>query len=362
MTLRSQIESALADAGAKNLVVAVSGGNDSVVLLHLLCSLREELSLKLTVAHFDHRLRAESEAESDFVRDLAEALECDVQVGVADKVPSANIEAWAREQRYRFLESVRDGTGADFICTAHHRDDQAETLLFRILSGRLSTRGYGIASADPVRHLLRPLLGASRDQLEEYAGEHALRFCTDSSNFDRTRTRNRIRAELIPRLEQDFNPGLKATLGELSHRLADDENLLWKEAEELVRTLYQTGWSHERFCAAPPALRWRSLGVLAKRTGLTGSRDAGYGKLKLLEERILRAGGERFELDLGGAVRAQYSTRNGVNFKSIQQIAPLDVESPAADQPSMIVGSIDTRESELRYSSGKSLIPKSLLP
>lgn len=192
------------------IVVAVSGGVDSMVLLTLLARLPGR-PYPLTVAHYNHQLRAESAAEAALVQAYAADLGVPVQTGswpVAAH-PATGVEAAARQARYAFLHRVAQGVGATVIMTAHHADDQAETVLFRLARSGASAAMSGIAPArlsHGVR-LLRPLLPLSKAELRAYAESQQVPSMEDASNADQHFSRNHLRAAVIPALKQE-NPGL----------------------------------------------------------------------------------------------------------------------------------------------------------
>ena len=197
-----------------SVLVAVSGGADSVALLRGLAGLKVGGEGKLVVGHFNHRLRGEeSDGDEQFVARLAEelglGLECGrLEAGDIDACPDG-IEEAARRQRYRFLTETAERVGARYVACAHTADDQVETVLHRIL------RGTGIAGLagiprcrrlSPAVTLIRPLLEVRRAELVDYLASLGQSYREDSSNLDRRFTRNRIRHDLLPQLAKDFNP------------------------------------------------------------------------------------------------------------------------------------------------------------
>ncbi len=193
------------------VVAAVSGGADSVALLRLLAGLRDQAPRQIVVAHFDHRLRAESGDDARFVADLARRSELPFEQGQADVAALAEeqgdgVEAAARKARYAFLERVADSHRANFIATGHTADDQAETVLHRILRG---TGVAGLRGIHEIRslfgrqdiYLVRPLLTIRHDEAIAMLREMGQPFCEDPSNLDPRFTRNRIRHQLLPLLD-----------------------------------------------------------------------------------------------------------------------------------------------------------------
>jgi len=198
-------------APGNRVIVAVSGGSDSVALLRLLSLVREAHGLELICAHFNHRLRgAESDADEAFVRTLADSLNIPCEAGSGDVLAYAgahhlSCEEAARELRLRFLRNVAMERGADRIATGHTRDDQVETVLFRLLKGTGMRGMAGIAPRSGM--FIRPLLGWSKKQLQAWLQECGCSWREDASNTDTRYERNFIRAEVIPLIESRFPAG-----------------------------------------------------------------------------------------------------------------------------------------------------------
>ncbi|GAW66717.1 tRNA(Ile)-lysidine synthetase [Geoanaerobacter pelophilus] len=212
----------------ETVVVAVSGGADSVALLDIMSRL--ECGLHLVVAHLNHCLRgAESDADEAFVASLADnyhlplvSQSCDV-AGLARR-ERLSLEDAARRARYAFLEQTAAQYGATSIALAHHQDDQAETVLIRLLRGSGGAGLSAMAGASGEK-LKRPLLQVSRMELEQYSKQRGLTFRTDSTNADTAILRNSIRHELIPFLRR-YNPRVSERLAATAEILAGDEELL----------------------------------------------------------------------------------------------------------------------------------------
>ena len=210
--------------------VAVSGGADSVALLRLLLTLRAELGITLAVAHLNHSLRGEeSDADAEFVRELAhstgvEFLVSKVDVGREAERNGWNLEDAARRLRYEFFQRLVAEKRVTRIAVAHTADDQAETVLARVIRGTGLTGLGGIYPE--VRVVVRPLLGVRRRELREYLQSKGQTWREDSSNQDLRRTRARIRSQILPRLESEFSPQIVRRLNELA-RLAREEEVFW---------------------------------------------------------------------------------------------------------------------------------------
>ncbi len=225
------------------VLVAVSGGPDSTALLHLLHARAERLGLRIGVGHLDHGLRPESAEEARAVECLAGELGVEVHVERADvhavrRRLGTSVEAAAREARYDFLRRTAVRHGYSTIALGHHADDNAETLLLNLLRGSGRT---GLGGIRPVRDgmFIRPLLQASRADIEAYLRGRGIDWLTDASNADPRLRRNRIRHHLIPLLERDFQPAVRRVLSRAAEVLAEEEvwitGLLQPVVERLLR-------------------------------------------------------------------------------------------------------------------------------
>jgi tRNA(Ile)-lysidine synthase len=227
------------------VLVAISGGPDSVALAHLLLALQETGDLVVVgFAHFNHQLRgADADADEAFCRTLAAALGVPNEVGRDDVAAAARVngrstEDMARELRYKFLEDAADRTRADAIAIGHSLDDQAETFLLRLIRGA-GTRGLGSIRPRAGR-VIRPLLEVPRADLRQYLAAHSLAFRTDATNADVSIPRNRVRHELIPYLEREFSPGISRVLAREAALAREDEDRLHHEAIDLARSIVLT--------------------------------------------------------------------------------------------------------------------------
>lgn len=253
------------------VVVAVSGGADSLALLHILNELRPRLGCHLHVATLDHGLRGEAgAADVRFVADIATRWGLPVTVDRVD-VPALmaqtgqGVEAAARQARFTFLAQVAHETGATVVATAHHANDQAETILLHLLRGT-GLRGLGgMAFRTPLPGfpkitLIRPLLETSRDEIEAYCHEHGLSPRSDETNQDTTLRRNRIRHKILPQLET-INPQIVSALIHLGESAAADLDYL---AEQFNPVIASSNQERERitisrayFVTLHPALQRR---------------------------------------------------------------------------------------------------------
>ncbi len=229
--------------GVHHLVAAVSGGPDSVCLLHLVKRLLPETTI--TAVYVDHRLRpAESPAEIDLVREHCRRLGVDFKVCTVDVEAEVartgdSLEASARRLRHRALEQVRCSLQADRIGVGHNADDQAEELLLRLIRG---SGLKGLSGMSPRNgRLIRPLIDVSKAEILGWLDSHDLPFCIDSSNRSSRFLRNRIRLELLPLIESGFNPSIKKTLHRTAALLQLDEDYLERETDRLYDRIFPGG-------------------------------------------------------------------------------------------------------------------------
>ncbi len=221
------------------LLLALSGGLDSCVLLHLLAGVRWHFPFELHAMHVHHGLSVNADAWAAFCKDQCTLLDVPLQVVhvKVDKSSKLGVEATARQLRYQALfECQLDGALADFVVTAHHQDDQAETLLLQLFRGAGVKGLSSMASVDKVRRLLRPLLNVSRLSLSAYAHEYQLAWCDDESNDDTQYERNFVRHEVLPVLESRYH-SVKETLARTASHLAEANSLLDTLAELDAKSL-----------------------------------------------------------------------------------------------------------------------------
>lgn len=220
-----------------SVLVALSGGKDSVYLLHHLLKLAPSRSLTVGAAHLNHGLRgAESDRDEQFVRDLCGMWGVPLTVGHCDVAGYAaehrmGIEEAARELRYVFLEDVRAEGGYDLIATGHQANDQAETMLFNLARGAGT---HGLAGIPPKReNIVRPLLHTTGREIEAYLAKHGILYVEDSSNADDSYRRNLIRHQVIPVLEK-INPRFVTHAATAAQALREDDACLQAMAEDFL--------------------------------------------------------------------------------------------------------------------------------
>jgi tRNA(Ile)-lysidine synthase len=246
----------------RRLVVAVSGGADSVALLRGLHGLRDDLKLSLHVAHLDHQLRGKAARDdADWVGCLCKSLAISCIIGRADIAGIAQqsgrgFEETARDERYRFLEETARAHDCRVISLAHTADDQAETILHHILRGTGLTGLSGIPrerALDSGIRLVRPLLGVERSVVLDYLAQIGQDFREDESNRDEAYTRNRLRHELLPLLAGQYNPHIRSSLRRLGEQAAQTQAALEVLAADLLERVLDSA------TAEVCRLKWQPL-------------------------------------------------------------------------------------------------------
>ncbi len=317
---------ALLPAGSR-VLCAVSGGSDSVCLLHLLWTQREALGLEVFAAHYEHGLRGE-----ESLRDAAFAeafcrergIPCVVEHGDVSAYAAAHhlgIEEAARELRYAFLERTADALGCDRIATAHNADDNAETLLLNLVRG---SGLRGLCGIPPQRgRIVRPLLEMTRAEIEEYLRENGLSHAEDASNGDPRFRRNRIRHEVMP-VMREMNPAFAVTAAATARLLRQDEDCLEAQAADFVeRQVRDNSVPVEELIALHPAIASRVVKMLCDRSVshehvedvLTFCRGTGFGYLDLPGQRLRREQGRLYFRQTRDVVIPERSIRAGECLK-----------------------------------------------
>ncbi|MFH1640854.1 MAG: tRNA lysidine(34) synthetase TilS [Candidatus Omnitrophota bacterium] len=241
------------------ILIGVSGGPDSVALLYLLCSLKKELRLKLHIAHLDHMLRKDSHKDREFVESLGVSLKIPVtasQVNVKDLAKSGSVEEIARNARLGFLFRVAGEIKADKIALGHNFDDQAETIMMRILRG---TGLYGLTGISPKREIagykvIRPLIETRRIDIEAYLRNRKIPSRTDLSNLEEIYFRNSIRNRLFPLLEKEYNENIKSVLNNMAESVGYDYDYLSRVANRALKGM-GTRIDLDKFLRLRPAIQ-----------------------------------------------------------------------------------------------------------
>lgn len=296
-----------------NVLVALSGGPDSMALLDLLGCLRERLGIRLGAAHFDHGVRPESGNEARMVARWATELGVSCRIGSPPApIPDRPTQAGLRDLRYAFLHEEAERTASRRLATAHHADDQAETVLFRLMRG---TGLRGLAGIPDRRgQVVRPLLPFRRAELEEYVRARHLPFLTDPSNEDTRWARVRVRRVALPALERSWSTDPASRLGALAHAAARADTALDDVAWHLFLGARHDrtpragdhgvgggeSWTFDagRLATEDDELLARGLRRLARRAGVrlrAGGTVAGV--------QFIKRGRSGAEIDLGGGLR-----------------------------------------------------------
>jgi tRNA(Ile)-lysidine synthase len=310
--LAERFRASLDELGARgtdaHVLVALSGGCDSVALLHLLRFAAGDAGPRVSAAHFDHAMRPESAADAAWVRGLCRAWDVALHEGRAAAAPRS--EAEAREARYAFLRGAQRAGGATHLATAHHADDQAETVLFRILRG---TGTAGLAGIPPRGEdgLIRPLLPFWRAEIRRYARENGIAWRPDASNAGLDPARNRIRHRLLPYAERHVANGARRSLVRLAELAREDEAAFGALLRPLLaEAVHEEDGAlvlvRERLAAYDWAVRARVVRAALRRLGLppdhTGTRLALQFITHAPSGRTLRlAGGLRITTEFGRA-------------------------------------------------------------
>ena len=305
----------------ETIVVAVSGGADSTALLLALEELKRQNKLytEICVAHLDHRLRKSSSNDAKWVSELATKLGFKSVIGRSKVAEDDNLEQAARDARYAFLQRTAQKVSANYVLTAHTMDDQAETVLLRLMRG---SAGFGLGGMEAVRplaknssiKLVRPLLWARRTDTEEYCGLRRIKFLSDEMNDDLSFARVKVRKQLLP-LMQSFNTRIVEAISRTATQLREDGTVLFNDSDALLRRAAVSNDESEEgdetkppvldvkvLANSPPALRRRAL-----RQWLSDARG-GTRRLEMVHllavERLLEgnSGGKVAELPDGGRV------------------------------------------------------------
>jgi len=229
------------------ILIALSGGPDSVCLLYLLCELKKELGFKLHLAHLNHGIRREAAGDVNYVRQLSRKFNIPLTVAKRDipkivKEKGGSIEMVARDIRYHFLTKTAKEVGANKIALGHNQDDQVETFLLNFLRGAGITGLSGMPAKrklEPAKNksifIIRPLIKTSRKEILAYLSKKGLHPRFDSSNLDSVYKRNKIRLKLLPLLKNEYNPNIKNVIARTT-QIFEEENAFW---QNYLKTIFK---------------------------------------------------------------------------------------------------------------------------
>ena len=237
------------------IVIGVSGGPDSICLLHVLYGLKEKLGIEIVVAHVNHMLREVADLETEYVQKFCKKLGIQCYVKKADilkisKTQKKGTEEVGRQVRYDFFDEVAKKTNSNKIATAHNSNDRAETVILNILRGSGLS---GLKGIEPIRDnkYIRPLINTDRQDIENYCNDNKLEPKYDKTNNENIYTRNKVRNTVIPYIKKEFNPNIIKTINRLSSLATEEneylqaitkqefENLLIEKTENIILDLHK---------------------------------------------------------------------------------------------------------------------------
>lgn len=346
------------------LVVGVSAGVDSMVLLHLLNTCCQTFDLSLIVAHVNHGIRPEeSEQEADLVQKECERLGLPFECGRFNakefqRVGKLSLQEAARRLRFHFFERVLQKYDAQKIALGHQADDQVETILLRLMRG---AGLQGLKGMLPIREgkVIRPLLEVWKHEIEAFAIKNKIPFLVDSSNLKEDYGRNRVRLSLIPLLEKEYQPKLKQILLRTSAILREENDYLEKEAERVWQDMVEEKgefltFQYSVYRSIHPAIQWRVLQKMLRRIYGEEKED-----LEIPEAfRSLKQAPSSFllEFPLGVCLEKRYETVS-LGKKRVERIPPFEVElvSPGRTFIKKIGREVVTEEMDME---DRSVIPR----
>ena len=237
------------------IVIGVSGGPDSICLLHVLYGLKEKLGIEIVVAHVNHMLRDVADLETEYVQNFCKKLGIQCYVKKADileisKTQKKGTEEVGRQIRYDFFDEVAKKTNSNKIATAHNSNDRAETVILNILRGSGLS---GLKGIEPIRDnkYIRPLINTDRQDIENYCNDNKLEPKYDKTNNENIYTRNKVRNTVIPYIKKEINPNIIKTINRLSSLATEEneylqaitkqefENLLIEKTENIILDLHK---------------------------------------------------------------------------------------------------------------------------
>jgi tRNA(Ile)-lysidine synthase len=327
----------LLDQGDR-VIVGVSGGVDSMVLLHLLNTYRKEFALSLIVAHVNHGLRPEeSEREAELVRNECDRLGFPFEYGWFNvrefqKSGGLSLQDAGRRIRFRFFKSLLLKHQAAKVALGHHADDQVETLLLRWIRG---AGLRGLKGMLPMREgwVIRPLLESWRHEIESFASDHGVPYLSDLSNLKPAYLRNRVRLELIPFIEKEFQPNFKTVMLRTSTLLREEDDFVEKEAEKAYQSIVREEEAHlffefSQFQTLHRAVQWRVLLKALDKVNReeTSSEEGKEWNVPSLYRRLI-ASHPGFILELpGGIILERRYDRITLGKRSVKPVLPFEVE------------------------------------
>ena len=284
------------------ILIALSGGADSVLLFEMFCALKEKYGLTLRVFHLNHMLRETADRDERFVRALCEkkAIKCDsfrLEIDHLAKQQHLSEEEVGRNERYRLMHELANQYGLNKIATAHHADDQAETVLMRIVRG---TGLYGLRGI-PMRRdeIIRPLLFLKKEEILHYLNDNDIEFMTDETNASNDYFRNRMRNQIIPLLKTE-NPNILSCIGTLSEIAAQADEYLFEISVDLINryNMLPEKIEHQILAEQKPIIVQYVIQKMLSDIGC--EKNLSFSHLKIATDKIMETESTVWDLNLPG--------------------------------------------------------------
>lgn len=356
LNVESTIEKYHMISSGDTIVLGVSGGADSVMLLDVLNVLKDKYNFKIVVAHVNHKIRkGDAERDADFVKNLCAFYGLEFRLKEAyikDLALEWNMgeEEAGRKVRYSFFQDLAEEFSPAKIATAHNANDNVETVLMRMI------RGTGLKGLSGISYkrdnIIRPILDISRDDIEAYIRMKGLIHITDSTNFENIYTRNKIRLDLIPFIKNDFNPNVIDTINSNIKSYTEDSDYFEREVLKVFNdnVIYDSGVysiSNEYLKDLHPAVAKRLLIKIIKSLMNREQIDLGVNEINKLYQNLYDVNkvGTIFTINTNYRVRIGYD--NMIIFEKVMDIKPNDLELKVKFDSHM--GSFDFRDLKLVY-------------
>lgn len=310
------------------VLIGLSGGADSVYLTHTLYLLRDELGIKIYTAHLNHCIRGNA-ADSDehFAAEFSKLLGIDCISEKQDvrgyaETKGISGETAGRELRYAFFERVMKELGLNKIATAHNKNDNAETILMHFMRGSGITGLCGI----PFKrgNIVRPMLEITRDEIEQYCEKNNLKYVTDSTNSETVYTRNKIRLDLIPKIQSEFNPGFINTITRNSVLISEEADYIEREADKVCKEIENNSISLDCFAKNHDAISRHVIMRMIKSSGI-GDISAEYTQ-SVLELAKTGRSGSQISLPDGKIAKIEYGRL--IIDEHEEEAAPFEYDIP----------------------------------
>lgn len=251
------------------IIVGVSGGPDSVALLYILQGLSKQIKFSLYAAHLNHKLRKDSDKDVRFVRNLCDRLKVGLavkEIDIKKIAKKGSIEEISRNERLKFFIETCQAIKANKIALGHNLDDQAETVLMRLIRG---SGLYGLSAILPKRefnhfYIIRPLLQTKRKEIEAFLKKKKITLCMDKTNLKDIYFRNKIRNRLLPLLEKEYNKNIKEILSHSARIIGDDYDYLIRQVEKIIKH-NKNNFNLDRFLKLHPAMQRLVLRLIIAR-------------------------------------------------------------------------------------------------